>query len=98
MTKGHPTNNCSKTSTCWRTSESMLIYGRWLIKGLLPSFTTVAKSWRQTGKVLTKSWMLSEKGLIHWQQQRSECYPELGTFQIYENSIHNVERKSSELY
>ncbi|RZS02987.1 hypothetical protein BHM03_00033110 [Ensete ventricosum] len=41
MTKGHPTNSCTKTSTCWRRSEPTLICGRWLIKGLLPSFTTI---------------------------------------------------------
>ncbi|RRT60427.1 hypothetical protein B296_00039910 [Ensete ventricosum] len=38
--------------------------------------------------------MLSEKGLIHWQQRKGECYRELGTFQIYENFMHNMERSA----
>ncbi|RWW41833.1 hypothetical protein BHE74_00052657, partial [Ensete ventricosum] len=43
-------------------------------------------------KGLTESSKSSEKGLIHWQQWRGECYRELGTFQIYENFTHNMER------
>ncbi|RZR96239.1 hypothetical protein BHM03_00025210, partial [Ensete ventricosum] len=52
-------------------------------------------SWLRTGRVLTESSKLSEKGLIHWQQWRDEYYRELGTFQIYKKFTHNMERCAS---
>ncbi|RRT47853.1 hypothetical protein B296_00036651 [Ensete ventricosum] len=50
------------------------------------------ESWRRIGKDPTELWMLSEKGLTHWEWWRDECYQEHGTSQTFKKFTHNVEK------
>ncbi|RRT82406.1 hypothetical protein B296_00014450 [Ensete ventricosum] len=44
-----------------------------------------------------RSLMLSETGIIHWQQWRGGCCRELGTSQTYENFTHDKISKTTRL-
>ncbi|RWW78617.1 hypothetical protein BHE74_00013163, partial [Ensete ventricosum] len=56
-----------------------------------------AASWPRTGKAPSVSLMLSETGLIRWQQWRGECCHELGTSQTCGNFTHDDISKMTQL-